>query len=262
MDSSSPTLRISRRRQSPIRGSTKADIEVIHDWLQQEKARGVRDNFLCNWNVILKAHQEHKLLVYIDPQMDVPVGFQLGAFVEPGILEVRSDQRRRGVGRKLVEHRIAQARRKNEGLLYIQCKPSSSIPFWRKMGFTLVESQDSGTYAYRVLEQKHEFPPCGSPVSVGIRFYPEEAKWNPAAQPLTVAAPTAKVYEDGVIRLSERVYCFARLFPDARDVVVEVVVNGEVRYRNKAKYEDAGKIGIQECSNGFFIDRILPTVPK
>lgn len=237
-------------------------MEVIHEWLQQEKARGVRDNFLCNWNVILKAHQQHKLLVYIDPQTDIPVGFQLGALVEPGILEVRSDQRGRGIGRKLVEHRIAQARRKNEGLLYIQCKPSGSIPFWQKMGFTLVKSQENGTYAYRVLQQRHELPPCGSPVSVKIRFYPEESKWNPTVQPLAAAEPAALIYEDGVIRLSERVYCFARLFPEARDVVVEVVVDGEFRYRDKAKYEAAGNIGIQECSNGVFIDRILPPGPK
>jgi predicted N-acetyltransferase YhbS len=252
-----------RRRKSPIRVSTKDDIEAIRQWLEQEEAAAIRDNFLRNWSLTLKAHQEHRLIVYVDPVSDVAVGYQWGGLLEPGILQVRSDMRRRGIGRKLVAHRIAQAKRKDEGLLFIQCKPETSIPFWLSMGFKLLESSDEGgAYAYQVLEKTLELPPCGKPVDVSIRFYPEEAKWRTDTQPVTAATPAAMVYADGTIRLAKRVHLFSRLYPDARDVVVEIVVNGEVRYRNKAKYDETTLIGVQRCSNGYFIDRIVTPKPR
>jgi hypothetical protein len=45
-------------------------------------------------------------------------------------------------------------------------------------------------------------------------------------------------------------------FPDIRDVVVEIEVNGISRFIDKAKYEDAQQIGVMRCKNGFYIDNI------
>ena len=246
-----------RRAASPIRASTEADITGIHNWLKLEEAAAVTDK---NWELTLQAHQQAKLLVYVDRQSQVAVGYQWGALLEPGILQVRSDMRHQGIGRKLVQHRITQARRQNQGILYIQCKPRSSIPFWRRMGFTLLEDKDSvRQYAYRLLHRARPLPPGGEPVEVSIRFYPEEAKWKADTAPFMTASPPACVYPEGHVRLGERVYGLSR-FPNTRDVVVEVIVNGQRRYRDKAKYDAAANVGLQRCRNGYFIDQI-PTAP-
>jgi hypothetical protein len=45
--------------------------------------------------------------------------------------------------------------------------------------------------------------------------------------------------------------------PHGDDLVVEVVVSGQRRYRDKAKYKDAAAIGVQRCRNGFMISEVL-----
>jgi GNAT superfamily N-acetyltransferase len=247
------------RKKSPIRGSSQQDVDQIHFWLQREKAEGVHDNFLCNWELTLRAHREHRLIVYVDAASNTAVGYQWGGLLRPGILEVRRDMRRRGIGHALVNHRVAQALRRDEGLLYIQCKPESSIPFWRRVGFTLLDesNEDDGKqYAYRILEKKHELPPGGTPVHATVRFYPEEVKWKPSTAPLSSVSPPARMYADGFVRLSQRAYGFASLHRQSRDLVAEILVEGTVRYRDKAKYEEASRVGVCRCTNGYFIDRI------
>jgi GNAT superfamily N-acetyltransferase len=126
-----------RRRRSTIRRSTDADIKAIYNWLVTQDAQELSGTFLCNWNLTEKCHHERELLVYIDGETSEPVAYQWGGLLQPGILEVRYDMRRKGIGKKLVERRIAQAYKLDQCLLLIQCKPSTSIPFWKSMGFTL-----------------------------------------------------------------------------------------------------------------------------
>lgn len=236
--------------------STDADLHAIRHWLKAEHTAGVEDNFLCNWEIIEKCHREGKLLVYIDLGSGVPVGFQLGALLSPGILQVRKDMRRRGIARKLVEHRIAEAYEKDEPFLFIECKPPSSIPFWKKMGFTLLQNDDGKNLAYRVLEKRHELPSDGRPIHVEIRFYRESRMRNPSIAPCKTAVPTAVWASDGTVYLSERISFFSRIYPDMGDAVVEIFVNGELRYLDKAKRPRGEQIGVNRCWNGFFIDEI------
>jgi hypothetical protein len=95
---------------------------------------------------------------------------------------------------------------------------------------------------------------------VQIRFYPEKAIEEQAIPPTTSHTPTAWVYSDGVIRLTERIYFFDRLYPDVQDAIVEIRVNGQLVYRDKAKSDVASRLGLRRCRslNGYFIDRILP----
>lgn len=94
-----------------------------------------------------------------------------------------------------------------------------------------------------------------------IQFFPESRKWpggeSVPAYPAVI--PTTILMPNGVIYLSERVSVFKKLDQEERDVVVEIVVNGERRYLDKAKYPEAKAIGVQRCSNGFYIDRIFPS---
>ena len=62
------------------------------------------------------------------------------------------------------------------------------------------------------------------------------------------------------MHLSERVAFFEVLYIEnlLRDVVVEIDVDGEVLFCDKAKREAANSIGLKRCLNGFFIDKIQP----
>src|SRR5882724_10133776 len=163
-----------RRGKSRIRKSTSKDLRFIHYWLLDQQSKNVSGSFLCNWNLTLKSHKEGKLLVYIDGASGQPVAYQWGSLIHPGILEVRHDMHGKGIGSKLVRHCMAQARKSDQCILVIQCKPSSSIPFWQKMGFTMFDSQRGENYAYQILEKRHQLPRDGLPVKVAVRFFPEE----------------------------------------------------------------------------------------
>lgn len=169
--------------------------------------------------------------------------------------------RGQGIGKRLVAKRMAQAEKSGQSLLVIQCKPSTSIPFWKAMGFTIFQSDQGENYAYRILQKKHKLPDGGSPVSVTIRVYPEKKKWEEDTLPLSVATPAAVRTSDGVIHLEERVSILSALHRNGTAPVVEVEIDNSVRYCDKAKYETAKGLGVQPCTNGFYIDRILPSTP-
>ncbi|SEJ48260.1 MULTISPECIES: GNAT family N-acetyltransferase [unclassified Variovorax] len=244
--------------RSVIRRSKPEDIALIRSWLEAEDAAGVHGNFLCNWSVIARAHEDQELLVYIDGKTGLPVAFQLGRLLQSGILQVKQDFRGRGIGKKMVAYCVNLARHKGEDLLVIQCKPSSSIPFWQRMGFTLIPDSDPPNKAYRVLERRHDLPAVGKPVDVVIRFYPEERKWRDACAALVQLAASGKELPDGVIQLDRRISFHEDAYPLARDVVVEAEVNGVRQFIDKAKYRELQQRGVTRCRNGWFIDQIRP----
>jgi N-acetylglutamate synthase-like GNAT family acetyltransferase len=120
-----------------IRRSTESDLQAIHSWLRKEDAQGVKDNFLCNWEIIERSHGQGRLTVYVDGHSGVPVAFQLGGLLHPGILEVRNDMRRKGIGRKLVDYCVAEVRNNDENFLIL---PSH---LYRLHGVRVVASWDA-----------------------------------------------------------------------------------------------------------------------
>lgn len=252
-----PSIPKPHRRRSSIRRSTDADIVEIKKWIEDQKASDVHGTFHVNWELTKKCHEEGKLIVYIDGSSGKPVAYQWGALLSSGILEVRDDMRGKGIGKKMVERRIADAYKKDECLLHIQCKPSTSIAFWQKMGFTLLPSAGWNTYAYRILEKKHELPADSKPVSVDIHFYPSNRMWGQNVAPLFSITPLAIKTSDNVVHLAERVFYFEPFHPDERNPVVEIVVDGNLHLNESAANSNAHRIGITRCRNGFFIDKIL-----
>jgi GNAT superfamily N-acetyltransferase len=245
------------RERDAIRGSTDADLKAIHSWLVHEEANGVSDNFLCNWSIIKDCHRDGRLTVYIDGKSGVPVAFQLGGLIHPGILEVRSDMRRRGIGSRLVEYCVHKAIEQEECFLMIECTPQSSVPFWQAMGFTLYgDPTDGKKRAYRVLPKKHVLPAAGTSVDVAISFYPEGRKGGEQLPPYQTWRPMAVVTSGGIANLSERVAFCREIHSPMEDPVIEIVVEGRTRYFDKAKYPEAGSIGVRRCSHGFYIDKI------
>ena len=243
------------RRSPHIRLATEPDMHAIHEWLVRQDREGVAGSFLCNWNLTLECQREAEVIVFVDEASHEPVAYQWGSLIQPGILEVRADKRGSGIGRILVEHRLADAHDRNEDILYIQCKPSSSIPFWQRMGFQLVDSGDGSQHAYRIMPRALELPSNGEAVRVEVQWHPEHRKWAPATTPMTTLAPDAARTPDGDIRFAERVHCLDRTQPG--DLVLRVVVDGEEVYCDKAKYREAQELGVQPCRNGFYLDALL-----
>ncbi len=245
-----------RKRRSSIRKSTEADIKVIYSWLVSADAEGIEDSFLCNWNVIKKSHAKSELLVYVDGESGEPVAFRCGDLLSPGLLEVRHDLRRIGIGRKLVERCITDARKEDECILYIQCKPSTSIPFWESMGFTIFCQEDRPNYAYRILEKAHTLPLVARPIRVGIRFYPEARLDDSSVQPYVTASPHAAISDKNIVYLDERVTFFKTKHSNEGDPIVEIEVDGQELYLGKAKYPEAEQLGVIYHPHGFYIDTI------
>lgn len=244
--------------RSSIRRSTPADLGAIHSWLIDEDAQGVDGNFLCNWSVIERSHDDGDLLVYVDGRSGLPLAFQLGGLIRPGILQVRHAYRGTGIGRKMVQRCIALACKREQCLLYIECKPSTSIPFWQRMGFTRIKGANGNNYAYQVIDKPLLLPEQGVDVAVVVRFFPESRKWEPDTKPYAVFSPPARRGSDGNVYLAHRVQFHEGAFPNVRDVVIEVELEGSSRYRDKAKYEGARQIGLMRCVNGYYIDVVHP----
>jgi GNAT superfamily N-acetyltransferase len=234
-------------------------MRAIHEWLQRQERDGVHGTFLCNWNLTRKQHEQGELLVYVDELSIDPVAYQWGGLVQPGILEVRADMRREGIGRKMVAHRLAEAFELGEDILFIQCTPSSSKPFWKRMGFELLEHEHEPTHAYLVMPRKFDLPQ-GQPVQVEVQWYPEARKWEKDTPPLSTLTSAAVRTSDGEVCLAERAHCFHRrgIGADVGDVVLRIVVDGVEWYCNKAKYEEAEDLGVGQCRNGFYMDVVYP----
>jgi GNAT superfamily N-acetyltransferase len=251
----------SNSKRSRIRRSTDDDIPAIHAWLLDQTTRNVRDTFLCNWELTKEQHEKGDLLVYFDGASEQAVAYQWGSLVYPGIMEVRQDMRGKGIGGRLVNYRIRQAYKRNQCILVIQCEPSSSIPFWQRMGFTLFDCNKRANFAYRILEKKLQLPANGLQIDVAIRFFPEERRGNKKILPFSVSRPDALQTSDGIVHLAERVVFFSELHPDSGDPVIEVEVARQTRFCDKAKYPGARNIGVQRCDHGFYIDYVLPNPP-
>lgn len=240
-----------------IRRCRPADLQAILAWLKEEEALEIEGNFLCNLSIIERAYHEKELLVCVDGTTGAAVAFQLGGLLQSGILQVKHSHRGRGIGRKLVEHCVKRALGQDQCLLHIQCKPRSSVPFWKKMGFTLAPGDGGQLYAYRMLDKRLALPGIGVSADVVVCFYPEEKKWHPEVAALSEHIPVAEITAEGDILLDRRILFHKTAHPGAWDVLVEIKVNGTVRYLDKAKYGEAQAIGVVRCRNGWYIDRIL-----
>lgn len=250
-----------------IRDSNDADLTSILAWLRQEYDQDATGNgFWNNRRLITEAHSSGKLLVLLDSQDDAPVAFQVGRLLSPGILEVRANRRGRGYGRRLVEYCIERARENDECLLHIDCKPSSSIPFWKRMRFRLYDEafnercpSTMSRHAFRVLEKKYDLSDAmGETVEVMIRFCDERGSTHEK-----VALPGA-LQSGTMIALPRRVVTYRPqtvfLFDDP---YVTICVNGNMLYFGEADCPEAEAFGVKRRrkSESYVIDALMLPVP-
>lgn len=233
--------------------STDADLSFILAWLKTEDAE-TGEGFWCNRRIVEAHHAEGDLLILREDGK--AVAFQLGALVQPGIMEVRPDCRGRGYGRMLAERRLKEAWEKDLCLLHIECTPITSRPFWERMGFTV--DPLSGNDAFMVLSKRVDLDSSLPQVQVKISFFPERALYNhPRPAPLSVWQPDAVRLDDGTIELGQRVVGYKRPLAPG-DLVVEIVVNGKVIFFDKAKRDRAYELGLEQqaATGAWYMDCI------
>lgn len=230
-----------------LRAATDLDVEKIHYWLLDQDHREVHGSFLCNWNLTLKTYAENELLVAT--LNDEPVAYIWKNF---GILEVREEFRKKGIGKRLVEFAMDHARNKNRHAISIECTPETSIPFWKKMGFEFY----SRNMASIVFENYLRIPSNGEPISVEINFYPEAAKWDSTILPIKSFSPPALRDGDGTIHLEYRAAAFINRAQYAGDAMVKICLDGKEIYFDKAKYCAAKDLGVTYNSGAFSIEKV------
>src|SRR5215218_4647638 len=139
----------------------EADLAAIDEWLRKERDE-TGDGFYCNWGIIVSSFEEREL--YVLRTDGYPVAFL-------------SDQG--------ATHMIALSREHGLSVIEIDCAPSTSVPFWRRMGFTPHLSRlgyGGGIYAHKELPWNFE-QGTNRRMPVEINFYPENKGYNPNAAP-------------------------------------------------------------------------------
>lgn len=218
-------------------------------WVIDPPPRGFR----CNWDMVKRNWRERDGAV----QILISNGSSIGFLCETDFLEVRPDERGRGYGRLLADFMVKRAFDEGRSLVEIEIAPPSAIPFWQRMGFSLVEGRQGnggGCYAYRRFERKLPLG-AGPQVHCSIEFFTEEERFGGAA-PFYSFEGLGELLPDNAIQLPERAVCFTP--EEARgDPFARITVHGKAIFYDKLKRTEGAQCGIQ-CDAGYtyFIERL------
>lgn len=236
--------------------STDEDLGQILDWLRVEDEEG-HSTFHSNRNMIAKGHDAGELLVL--KEGDEVAAFALGA---PGVIDIFETKpafRRSGVGRTLAHYCIERAAKADMAVIEGECAPSTSLPFWKHMGFQEIRARYGHNPWVGLRVPKRFATPEGHDREVIIRVYDESVAYRTDVEPIAEYRPRAVLAEDCAIYLEERVALYAPDIPQGNDVAVEIVVNGTRLSLAKAKYEESEALGVRhDRFRNFYIDVIDP----
>lgn len=248
-----------------VRKGRKIDLPFIKEWLAAEVQGG--RGFIHNWRMIEDACAEGQMLVWIDQQG--PVGFLTHGISPSSILQIKTDRKRRGIGRALVERAIKAEEARDNAVLIVQCEPATSIEFWKSMGFETQRNNphDRIVYMQRLSTKRHSQVTGDEMVLITIQVFAEAVLYNEGA-PHT-AIPDRVYHVHG--RYDDRTHDIALVHrvsishePALKDPVIEINMGGfEIMPRMKAKREAARAAGVVETDYGWYIDVIKRSaVPK
>jgi hypothetical protein len=244
------------RSGTVIRNATKRDLAAVKKWLRAEyELKG--EGFFCNWSIIDHAFKRKDLFV-LDVVGDV-LGFVVDGRRGPDIVEVCPEKRGMGYGRYLAEWAISSAFKRGNSVFEGECAPVSSVPFWEKLGLTVVRSRigpGGGLYAYKILERKIALG-AGPRVPYEIAFYPPGRDWKKDIEPFRTCSGEAQLLNDGSLQLPERAVCFDPQ-SESYDYVVRVAANGTDLYEDKIRRPKAESFGLCRDPGGiYFLERIV-----
>ncbi len=248
-------------------------LEEIEAWLDIEEANYERASkeweeadyegkapvrgFRCNWDSAVKGWRDGWSKIHCLVVDGSVVGFLDGT----DILEIHPDNRGFGYGRILAEFMIQSAWNEGRSVIKIEISPSSAEPFWKHMGFTVVEDRrgwGGGTFAYKILPRTFKLGD-GDRVAYAISFFTGKSRYSQSPRPFAEFCGYGERLSDGRIQLPARAYCFNPTDNQHVDYFVKIEVGGDVIYFDKAKYEESKLCGVcRDAGNDFYIDSIDP----
>lgn len=150
------------KRAGYVRAATRDDIPIIQAWLETQDS--VADSLYVNWKTTLEVFEKQGMLVYEDEETGKPNAYFWGSLNSvDSILEVHAAHRGQGIGKAVVSYLVEHSIKIGEGLLQISCAPSTSISFWKSVGFQVSSAQPF--LATRVLHIPRQIPFGGDPYS-------------------------------------------------------------------------------------------------
>ncbi|MCW1985384.1 UNVERIFIED_ORG: GNAT superfamily N-acetyltransferase [Sphingomonas sp. R1F5B] len=240
--------------------STDERLGQILDWLRIED-QGGEITFHPNRNMITNGHDAGELLVL--KEGDEVAAFALGA---PGVIDIFETKpafRRSGEGRKLVRYCIERAAEGDMAVIEVECAPSTSLPFWKHMGFQEIRARHGHNPWVGLRVPKPLALPDGQDREVVIRVYDESVTYLADVKPVAEYRPQAVLGEDGAIYLEERVALYAPDIPPGNNVAVEIIVQGARLGLGKAKRDELEALGVRhDPFRNFYIDVIYPTTAR
>jgi hypothetical protein len=187
------------------------------------------------------------------------LGSSLWARRGPDILEVRPDKRGEQYGRLLAEWAIERCINDDLCVIQIGCAPETSVPFWEKMGFTVVFGRENaaGIYAYRILPRTFEIS-SDLAIKFEISFYAPSRGWDASVQPFKTYSGEGGHLNRGCVQLPERAICFDPSIDTYFDCVIRIAVGGETVFEDKLKRDRAIEFGVKRDQGYvFFLDTII-----
>lgn len=213
--------------------------------------------FRCNWDSAAKGWREGRSKIHCLVVDGRVVGFLDGT----DIIEIHPEHRGRGYGRILADFMLASAWEEGRSVVEIEIAPSSAEPFWKRMGFKLVEDREGyggGTFAYKILPRTFTLGDRDR-VKYIIAFFSQKARYSDDPKPFAEFFGEGERLFDGRIQLPERAYCFNPLDDQHVDYFVKIEVDGEVIHFDKAKYKESELCGVQrDAGYDFYIECINP----
>lgn len=214
---------------------------------------------LPGFDVIASLLRRNRAIVAVEQSSREVVGFLAGDLVADTVLAVAPEFRRLGVGRALVEHRLATAVEQFDTLLRVRCEPRSSGGFWERMGFTL-EEDGGALYAKRALRHVHGLPSRGADATVAVRLFERRPTDHRASSPFVTFSPRARFDDEGFLCFEERAQAFAPA-SSASSTFVEIEVDGAIVFRGPANGREARVFGLNRQAHGWAMDEILMPEP-
>jgi GNAT superfamily N-acetyltransferase len=238
-----------------IEPATQGDLDTILMWLAAEAAAGVQ-TFYGNRDLIAKGQQAGEL--FILREAGEIVAFSMGKPGEIAIQETRPDRRGEGHGRMLAQWSIDRASEADIVVIEVECSPSTSLSFWKTMGFReMPPPHGYNPWVYLPLSKSLPVP-AGEPVEVLIRVFDQDHLYSDDVPVASEHRPAATRDQSGVIHLAERIVIYVPDLPRGHEVSLEIVVNDVRLFFDKAKRPEAEALGVErDAGYEFYIDRIL-----
>lgn len=235
-----------------IRIANKNDLQQIKTWLKEELNQD--NGFYHNFNIIEKYFKDNLLFVY--DENDLTVGFITGSLESPNIINVKKDFIGKGIGTQLYNYLEEKSREKRICVIKVLCEPKTSIKFWKKMGFEIIETNRYNEYTkgFKVLNYELKVP-NGEFIDIEFNSYTDEALYKPNIE------PNQKIIVKGIkkgsqIYFSKRIIFPTYNFDNLKDLVLKIKINDNEIFFDKAKREKASNLGVIRDNYSYYIDKL------